>query len=70
MVDVLNRFRIGAMPARFNLAEGSSRTISVSLTLIEANTTVTVNIAATTGLSVMPSSLTFSSSSPEPQNVR
>ena len=70
MVDVLNRFRIGAMPATFNLAEGSSRTISVSLTLIEANTTVTVNIAATTGLGVMPSSLTFSSSSPEPQDVR
>ena len=62
MVDVLNRFRIGAMPARFNLAEGSSRTISVSLNRIpegSSSVTVTINLPEGSGLTVSTSLLTF-----------
>ena len=61
-VVVLDLLRIKAEPASLSLVEmvgGDSTQISVSLNRIEVDE-VTVNIAATTGLSVMPSLLRFS----------
>ena len=70
IVEVLDKFRIVA-PATFDLAEGSTYAISVSLSRIRADRdTVTVTIKPEgSGLIVSTSLLTFSSSSPEPQSI-
>ena len=63
MVDVLNRFRIEAIPVSLSLVEGGASTeISVSLSRIDAGrdtVTVTIKLQLGSELTVVPSSLEF-----------
>ena len=70
-IEVLDTLRIEAMPATFELAEDASTQIRVSLNRIDAaRDTVTVTIKPEgSGLTVSPSSLTFSRSSLGPQFI-
>ena len=70
-IEVLDLLRIKAMPATFELAEDASTQIRVSLNRIDAaRDTVTVTIKPEgSGLTVSPSSLTFSRSSLGPQFI-
>ena len=70
-IEVLDLLRIKAMPATFELAEDASTQISVGLNRIDAvRDTVTVMIEPEgSGLTVSPSSLTFSRSSLRPQFI-
>ena len=61
-VEVLDSLRIEVDPATFDLEEGSSQIISVRPNLIRGDvSTVTINIDAPEDLTVMPSSLKFTS---------
>ena len=68
MVEVVDPLRIETNPARLSLVEGDSTQISVSVNRIAASE-VTINVEAPEGLSVSPSELTFSRSSPDPKVI-
>ena len=69
-VRVLDILRI-VVPPEVDLREDENTQISVGLNVIRDNvTTVTINIAATEGLDVMPSSLMFTNTDPKTVTVR
>ena len=68
MVEVLDILRIGTDSDRLSLEEGDNTQVSVSVNRIAASE-VTINIEAPEGLSVSPSELTFSRSSPDPKVI-
>ena len=68
MVEVVDTLRIETDLDRLSLEEGDSAQISVSVNRIEGSE-VTINVEAPEGLSVSPSELTFSSSSPDPKVI-
>ena len=68
VINALIPLSIEATPGTFDLTEGESTQISVSVSRIEGSE-VTINVEAPEGLSVSASELTFSSSSPDPKVI-
>ena len=68
VINALIPLSIEATPGTFDLTEGESTQISVSVSRIEGSE-VTINVEAAEGLSVSASELTFSSSSPDPKVI-
>ena len=68
MVEVLDTLRVEADSDMLSLEEGDNTQVSVSVNRIEGSE-VTINVEAPPGLSVSPSELTFSRSSPDPKVI-
>ena len=68
VINALIPLSIEATPGTFDLTEGESTQLSVSVSRIEGSE-VTINVEAPEGLSVSASELTFSSSSPDPKVI-